>query len=166
MTRPCYIVILIKLWKGLELVSSLKHWPKNILEMFVIQHNKFDQIWFRECLGLKRNKHKCIFHYYVAITMMTSQILKSVDFTKTRKSSISRTIFSWNKKILWLHIKGYFMAKNGFVVEVTFNEFWLVNQVWRDHSPLKITITLNTPEIFLKSRIFMVNLCPNLRKCV
>ena len=32
-----YIVILMKLWKGLKLVSSLKHWAKNI-EMFVIQH--------------------------------------------------------------------------------------------------------------------------------
>ena len=31
-----------------------------------------------------RNKHKCNFHY-VAMPMMTSQILKSADFTKTQK---------------------------------------------------------------------------------
>ena len=31
--------------------------------------------------GFKRNKEKCNFHY-VAMPMMTSQILKSVDFTK------------------------------------------------------------------------------------
>ena len=38
MARSCYIAILIKLQKGLELVSSLQHSAKNMLEMFVIQH--------------------------------------------------------------------------------------------------------------------------------
>ena len=33
----------------------------------------------------KKNKHECNFHY-VAMPMMTSQILKSVDFTKTQTS--------------------------------------------------------------------------------
>ena len=37
-----YIVILIKSWKGLEVVSSLKHCSKNILEMIVTQHTS---IW-------------------------------------------------------------------------------------------------------------------------
>ena len=46
--------------------------------------------------------------------MMTSQILKYVDFTKTQKSRYLEN------KIHKLHIKGYFMAKNNFVVEVTF----------------------------------------------
>ena len=32
-----------------------------------------------------RNKHKCNFHYQ-AMLMTMSQILKSVDFTKTQKS--------------------------------------------------------------------------------
>ena len=44
-----------------------------------------DQISFWLYLGFKRNKHKCNFHY-VAMPMMTSHILKSVDFTKTQKS--------------------------------------------------------------------------------
>ena len=38
MTRSRYIVVLIKSEKGLELVFSLKHWAKNMLEMFAIQH--------------------------------------------------------------------------------------------------------------------------------
>ena len=33
---------------------------------------------------IQKNKHKCNF-YYVAMPMMTSQILESVDFTKTPK---------------------------------------------------------------------------------
>ena len=70
----------------LELVSSLQHWAKNMLEIFVIQHTG---TWSRFILivliGFKRNKHKCNFHY-VAIPMMTPEILKSVDFTKTQKS--------------------------------------------------------------------------------
>ena len=42
MARSRYVVILIKSQKGLELVSSLLHWAKNMLEMFVIQHTS---IW-------------------------------------------------------------------------------------------------------------------------
>ena len=53
--------------------------------------------------------------------MMTSQILKSVDFTKTQKSRYleNETFFL---QIKTLCIKGYFMARNSFVAEVTFNE--------------------------------------------
>ena len=40
----------------------------------------FDQI----SLGFKRNKHGCNFHYD-AMPMVASQILKTVDFTKTQK---------------------------------------------------------------------------------
>ena len=36
-------------------------------------------------LRIKKNKLKCNFHY-VAIPMMTSQILEYVDFTETQKS--------------------------------------------------------------------------------
>ena len=53
--------------------------------------------------------------------VMTSQILKFVDFTKTEKSRYLEniTFFSSNKK-LNTH-QGYFLAKNSFVVEVAFN---------------------------------------------
>ena len=49
--------------------------------------------------------------------MMTSQILKSVDFTKTQKSIHleNETIF-----FLQIRIKNYFMAKDCFVAEVAF----------------------------------------------
>ena len=36
-------------------------------------------------LWIQKNKQKCNFHY-AAMSMMTSQILKFVDFTKTQKS--------------------------------------------------------------------------------
>ena len=42
MARSHYIVVLIKSLKGLKLVSSLQHWAKNMVEMFVIQHTS---IW-------------------------------------------------------------------------------------------------------------------------
>ena len=43
------------------------------------------QILFWQNLRFKRNKHKCDFHY-VAVLMMTPQILKSVGFSRTQKS--------------------------------------------------------------------------------
>ena len=49
--------------------------------------------------------------------MMTSQILKFVDFTKTQKSRYlkNETFFLHIKKIInYTHIKGYFIAKNRF----------------------------------------------------
>ena len=54
---------------------------------------------------------------------MTSQILRYVDFTKLQKPRYleNETSFSiQTKKIHSLHIKGYVMAKNSFVGEVTF----------------------------------------------
>ena len=79
----------------------------------------FDQIFFLQYLGFKRTKDKCNFHY-VAMSMMTSQILKFEDFTKTQISGERNIIFSSNKKN-YLHIKGYLMSKNSFAAEVTFN---------------------------------------------
>ena len=72
----------------LELVSSLEHWTKNMLEMFVIQHPR---IWPNFILIVKRNFHEFNFHY-VAMPMMASKTFKSVDFTKT-KIQIS---WEWN----------------------------------------------------------------------
>ena len=67
-----------------------------MLEMFVIPYSTlvFDTISFRWYLRFKGNKHKCNFHY-VAIPMMMSQILKSVDFTKTQKCRylMNETVF-------------------------------------------------------------------------
>ena len=56
---------------------------------------------------------------------MTSQILRSVHFTKAQKSKCfhkKNIAFSSNKKNCSLHIKGYFVAKISFVAEVTFND--------------------------------------------
>ena len=54
---------------------------------------------------------------------MTSQILKSVDFIKTQKSRYleNKTFFLQikNSLIIKTLIKGYFIAKNSFVAEVT-----------------------------------------------
>ena len=38
MARSRSVFSLIKSWKGLELVISLQHGAKNMLEMFAIQH--------------------------------------------------------------------------------------------------------------------------------
>ena len=52
---------------------------------------------------------------------MMSQILKFVDFTKTQKSRYLnyKTLLFLTKKNHSLQIKGYYMAKNTFVAEVT-----------------------------------------------
>ena len=56
---------------------------------------------------------------------MASQILKYVDFTKTQKSRYRKNgtlFFLQIKKNRQSHIKGYFMAKNNFVAQLTFKE--------------------------------------------
>ena len=55
--------------------------------------------------------------------MMMSQISKSVDLRKTQKSRyLGNKILSFlqTKRNHKLHIKGYFTAKNSFVVEISF----------------------------------------------
>ena len=54
--------------------------------------------------------------------MMTSQILRSVHFTKAQKSRYleNETLFFLQIK-KFINYKGYFTAKNSFVAEVTFN---------------------------------------------
>ena len=113
----------LKSTKKLAPVSSLQHCAKNMLQMFVIQHTS---IWPNFILivltGFKTNEHKCNFHY-VEMPMMTSQILKSMGFAKTQKSRYlgNKTLFFFQiKKIILLHIKGYFILTNSFVAEVTF----------------------------------------------
>ena len=54
---------------------------------------------FDSTLRFKRNKHNCNFHY-AAMPMMTSQILKSADFTKAQKSR-----YLENETLLFLQIK-------------------------------------------------------------
>ena len=58
--------------------------------------------------------------------MMTSHILRSADFTKSQKPRYleNETLFFLQiNKIHSLHMKGYFIAKNNFVAEVTFKKY-------------------------------------------
>ena len=55
MARSRYIVILIKLWKDLKLVSSLQFGAKNMLEMCVMQHTS---IWPNIILKVLRIQKK------------------------------------------------------------------------------------------------------------
>ena len=71
--------------------------PKTYQKCFSYSTLVFDQ-YFLQYLGFKRNKQKCNFHY-VAMHMM-SQILKSVDFSKTQKSRNHE-----NKALFFLQIK-------------------------------------------------------------
>ena len=54
--------------------------------------------------------------------MMTSQVLKSVDFTKTQKSRYleNETFFLQIKKFINYTSKATLLQKNSFVAEVTF----------------------------------------------
>ena len=56
--------------------------------------------------------------------MMTSQILKSVDFTKTQKSRYleNETLFFFKKKNSLIAHLDYFTAKSRFLAEVTFKK--------------------------------------------
>ena len=55
------------------------------------------------------------------MSMMTSHILRSVDITKSQKPRFLENETSFSLQIKKF-IKGYFMAKNSFVAEVTFNK--------------------------------------------
>ena len=83
--RSCYIVLSLKSQKGLELVSNLQHWAKNMLEMLVLRYTSIWQNFILIVIRIKKNKQKCNFNY-AAMSMMKAQILKFVDFTKTQKS--------------------------------------------------------------------------------
>ena len=61
----------------------------------------FDQILFLQHLIFQRKKHECNFHYE-EMPMMTSQILRSVDFTKSQKPR-----YPENKTSLNLQIKRF-----------------------------------------------------------
>ena len=64
--------------------------------------------------------HNRTFHY-AAMSMMTSQILKSVDFIKKKSRYLeNKRVFLQIKKIHSLHIKSHFFAKTSSVAEVTF----------------------------------------------
>ena len=101
MVRYRYIVVLIKSQGALELVPNLQHWVKNMLEMLVIQHTSIQTIFILIVLITIQKMHKCNFHY-VAIPMVTPQILKSVAFTKTWKSR-----YLENKTWFFLQIKEF-----------------------------------------------------------
>ena len=61
----------------------------------------FDQMSFWQYLEFKRNKHKYNSHY-TAMPMVTSQILKFVDFTKTKRSG-----YLENETFFFLRIKKF-----------------------------------------------------------
>ena len=66
-------------------------------------------------LRIQGNKYKCNFHH-VAIPMMTLQILKSVDFTKTQKYR-----YLMNETLFFLRISG--IIDYYFIMEF-FKKFW------------------------------------------
>ena len=70
---------------------------------------------------LRIQKNKCNFHY-VAMPMMTPQIFKSVNFTKTQKSRYfkNKTFFLQKNKTLIVH-QGLLYAKKRFAAEVIFS---------------------------------------------
>ena len=115
----CYFNKIIKRVWDQFLVFSIE--PKTCQKCLAYNSLVFDLILFQQNLGFKRNKQKCNFHY-VAMFMMTSQTLKSVDFTKAQKSRYldNETLFSFRiKKIINCASKAT-SCKDSFVAEVTF----------------------------------------------
>ena len=84
----------------------------------------FDQVSFWWDLGFKRNKHKCDFHY-VTMLVMTSQVLKCMDFTKTQKAKNlkNETFFLRIKEFINYTSSATLLQKNSFVAEVNFKSF-------------------------------------------
>ena len=60
----------------------------------------------------------------LTMPMIKSQILKTLDLTETQKSRYlqNETLFFFKYKNS-LFIKGYFIARNSFAAEVTFNHY-------------------------------------------
>ena len=70
---------------------------------------------------LRIQKNKCNFHY-VAMPMMTPQIFKSVNFTKTQKSRYFKNkTFFLQKKTKTIAHQGLLYAKKCFTAEVIFS---------------------------------------------
>ena len=67
------------------------------------------------------SKEMSNFHYE-AMLMMTSQILKSVDFTKTQESAylVNKTLFFLQRKKPDQTLNAALLQKNNFIAEVTF----------------------------------------------
>ena len=124
MARSCYIFILIKSWKSLELVSSHQHSAKTMLKMFVIQHTS---IWTNFILIVLRIQKKYAWVYLLFFNKAYDEVtyFEICQFPKKTKISISweqNIIFCSNERNNYLHIKGYFTTKNSFIAEVTFKK--------------------------------------------
>ena len=119
MARCCYVVILIKSWRAgtsfQSPLSSQKRWKYLSYSTLV-----FDQMSLLLYLGFKVNKHKCNFNY-VAMPMVMSQILKSVDLKKTKiqTSQEWNNIFSSNKKSSLITYQGLCYSKKKFVFHIS-----------------------------------------------
>ena len=72
---------------------------KHVRNVYHTIHYYLTKFHFDSVQGFKRNKRKCNFHY-VAMLMMTSRILKFVDFTKIQKSK-----YLENETLFFLQIK-------------------------------------------------------------
>ena len=93
-------------------------------------------------MGFKGNKHKCKFRY-VAVPMMTSEILKFVDFTKTQKSRYlkSEKFFLQTKKKFITHQglldgkKTVFVFQMPSVFPICNNIFPIIDQIFYFRDP-------------------------------
>ena len=79
--------------------------------------------------------------------MMTSQVLRSVDFIKSqeRRYLEKGTSFFLQIKKFINYIKGYFIAKNSFVAEVTFNYTFSSKDIFKNVPRVLILIMTLQP---------------------
>ena len=92
-----------------------------MLEMFLIRQTSIWPNFILIVLRIQQTKQKYNFHYAV-MSMMMSQILKFVDFTKTQKSKYleNKTIFFLQIKNSLITYQGLLYGKKTFAVELTF----------------------------------------------
>ena len=117
----CYLIIIIK---DLELGSGLQHWAKNMLEVFVVWYISIWPNFILIVLSIQKRYFQLCSSAYDNITDF--EIWGFHINTKMQISQKQNIIFCSNKKIHWLHIKGYFMAKNILVMKVTFNYIFMM----------------------------------------
>ena len=109
-------------WPNLAITSfrSPALRQKHNLNVCHTSHQNLTKFYFGSTQGSKEISTNCNFHY-MTMPMMMSQILNSVDFTKTQKSGYleNETFFLQIKKLTNYTSRATLRQKNSSVVEVT-----------------------------------------------
>ena len=84
---------------------------------------------------------QCLWWHHIIWNLQISQKHKHLDISRTKH-------FSSNKKIQKLHLKGYFIAKNSFVAEVTFKVVESIGSTQKQYKRLLDRVTKAPEAVF------------------